>query len=154
MCKFISDLGHAQCNRFNCQFAHHKSELLPKPASNYDNYKTQNCRGYHKELYCGYGLRCHFRHEKLKTTLRRKYYHVRLLNIFENQNEQIEFQSSLVDEDYESMPSRGQSRLPIFDQVTSKAADNDDSEDFLLGVQALEKQKNQDEELKKSVISS
>ena len=112
--------------------------MLAKPASNYDNYKTQNCRGYHKELYCGYGLRCHFRHEKLKTTLRRKYYHVRLLDIFENQNERYEFQSGLADENYESMPSRGQSRLPIFEHVTNEADDND-SEDFLLGVQALEK---------------
>ena len=28
-----------------------------------DKFKTQNCRMFHKEKYCPFGSRCHFRHE-------------------------------------------------------------------------------------------
>lgn len=28
-----------------------------------DKYKSQNCRSFHREKFCMYGERCHFRHE-------------------------------------------------------------------------------------------
>lgn len=41
----------------------------------HDKYKSQNCRQFHQEQYCGYGTRCHFRHEfRSFTKIHRHYY--------------------------------------------------------------------------------
>lgn len=69
MCKNVLSTGDCKYGD-KCQFAHGIQELVTsmKNTSNeqlnkVDKYKSQNCRMFHRELYCAFGSMCIFRHE-------------------------------------------------------------------------------------------
>ena len=75
MCKNWIESGHCRYDE-KCRFAHGQHELTKAALRcHIDKYKSKNCRAFHLNKHCMYGIRCIYSHEhRGMKQLHRHYY--------------------------------------------------------------------------------